>query len=102
MTRVDPHRVRVERTRYEILHMLYESASRCAEIEVDISGFVRRIGVWSGELLRTLQYLHVLGYVRYSQTETGVSVCLTVQGVDYIERDARRRKTIRDQAGSVA
>jgi hypothetical protein len=93
---VDLQRRREERMRYEVLVMLYEAVGRCVDFPVDVSGFVRRLGVWEDELRRVLQYLGDRGYIRYLAEGSEVSVCLSVKGVDYIEKDARRRKSIRD------
>ena len=82
--------------RYEILHMLYEAASRCADVEVVAGSFATRLGVWHEELTRALDFLDARGYVRQAGTGDAAGICLTVRGVDYIERDARRRKSIRD------
>lgn len=90
---------REERMRYQVLHMLYESANRCADFEISVGGFVSRLGVWRDQLFRTLAYLDAEGYIRYSETAEGASVCLTVKGVDYIEVEAGRRRSIRDDQG---
>lgn len=95
---LDRRRVREERMRYEVLTMVYHSAQRCADFEIEIGGFIQRLGVWEEELLRTLQYLHAQGYIRFSRGPLGaLTVCLTVKGVDYIERDSQRRKSIREE-----
>lgn len=92
---LDGQRRREERMRYEVLHMLYQATGRCADFEIDIGGFVLRLGIWEDEFLRVLGYLHDEEFIRYHRSDTGASVCLTVKGVDYIERDAQRRKSIR-------
>lgn len=81
--------------RFEVLIMLFEGGNRCADFPVDITGFVKRLGVWEGELTGVLEYLDSQGYVQYKKLEWGTEVCLTVKGVDYIDRDAGRRRTIR-------
>jgi hypothetical protein len=89
---------REERMRFEVLTMLFEAANRCVDLPIDVAGFVRRLGVWEDELDRVLGYLARYDYIRFSRDPAGqrVEVCLTVKGVDYIERDAGRRRTIRD------
>lgn len=96
---LDRRRVRKERMRYEVLDMVFRSANRCAEFEVDLRGFVQRLGVWEEELIRTLEYLDAQGYVRFSRLTAGpgLTVCLTVKGANYIERDSQRRQSIRDE-----
>lgn len=86
---------REERMRYDILLMLYQAADRCAEFPVEIGGFVRKVGVWQEELDRVLHFLGDREYVRLSD-DTPRTACLTVRGIDYIERDSSRRRSIRD------
>jgi hypothetical protein len=94
---LDLQRRREERMRFEVLSMLAEAANHCVDFPVDIGGFVRRLGVWEDELERVLEYLHTRGYIAYENIGHDVRACLTVKGVDYIERDARRRRTIREE-----
>ena len=56
----------------------------------------RRLGVWEGQLHEVLDYLHAAEYSRYDSDQWNINVCLTVKGVDYVERDSFRRRTIRD------
>lgn len=81
--------------RYEVLLMLYEAADRCADFPVEVGGFVRKLGVWQDELERVLRFLTDRGYIEL-MGEIPRTVCLTVQGIDYIERDSSRRRSIRD------
>ena len=93
---LETQRRRQERMRFEVLYMLYDAASQCVDFPVDVAGFVRRLGVWEDELVTTIEYLADGGYIRYEAHAWNVSVCLTVKGVDYIEKDRGRRRTIRD------
>lgn len=81
--------------RYEILSMLYESADRCADFPVEVGGFIRKVGVWQDELERVLRFLVDRQYIRLTG-DIPRTVCLTIQGIDYIERDSSRRRSIRD------
>ena len=81
--------------RFEVLHMLYAAADRCADFPVEVGGFVRKLGVWQDELERVLRFLAEKQYIRLVG-ELPRTVCLTVKGVDYIERDSVRRHSIRD------
>jgi hypothetical protein len=92
---LDLQRRREERMRFEVLSMLFEAANRRVDFPVDIGGFIRRLGVWEGELERVLEFLDSQGFIVYERSVQEVRACLTVKGVDYIERDARRRRTIR-------
>lgn len=86
---------REERMRYEVLFMLYEAADRCVDYPVEVGGFLRKVGIWQDELDRVLRYL---GDREYLQLTDGLprSVCLTVRGINYIERDCSRRRSIRE------
>ena len=57
---------------------------------------MRRLGVWEDQLLSILQFLHEQEYIRYEAEAWSITVCMTVKGVDYIERDRGRRRTIRE------
>ena len=81
--------------RFEVLDMLYQAADRCADFPVEVGGFVRKLGVWQDELDRVIRYLTDQQYIRLAG-ELPRTVCLTVKGIDYIERDSHRRRTIRD------
>ena len=87
---------RVERMRFEVLYMLYDAASHCVDLPVDVGGFVKSLGVWEDQLSTVLQYLHEQEYINYERVSDSVNVCLTIKGVDYIEKDRGRRSTIRD------
>jgi hypothetical protein len=86
----------MERMRFEVLSMLYEASDRCVDFPIDIGGFIRRLGVWEDQLYTTLEFLHERGYIRYESAPWRVNVCLTVKGVDYMERDRGKRQTIRE------
>ena len=81
--------------RFEVLQMLYGAADRCADFPVEMGGFVRKIGVWQDELERILRFLAENQYIRLVG-QIPRTVCLTVKGIDYIERDSLRRRSIRD------
>lgn len=76
--------------------MLYDAAGRCVDLPVDVGGFVKTLGVWEDQLSTVLHYLHEQEYINYERGLGSVHVCLTVKGVDYIEKDRGRRRTIRD------
>src|SRR5688572_25891513 len=76
---VDRRRQREERMRYEVLLTLYQSAERCAEMEINTAGFVDRLGVWRAEFYRVVEYLDHNGFIRYLRG--GPTVCLTEKGV---------------------
>lgn len=75
--------------------MLYEAADRCAEVPIEAGAFVRKLGVWQDELERVIRFLSERRYIRLVG-ELPRTVCLTVHGIDYIERDSFRRRSIRD------
>ncbi len=61
---------------------------------VRVSAFADQLGVWREELFRVIEFLDRKGYLVYHGA--GPSVSLTRQGVDYVERHAGRRRSIRD------
>lgn len=80
--------------RYEVLVALYEVCGRVPGCAVHFSRFAEELGAWREELFRAVEWLDRKGYVRYHGA--GPVVSLTEKGVDYIQRDARQRRTIRD------
>lgn len=100
---LDQQRVREERMRYEVLYAIYHATDRLPCIQIDTSRFLAGLGVWREELERVLRYLGESGFLtRDDQAlggtlEKGVVVCITQKGIDYLQQNARRRKTIRDQ-----
>jgi hypothetical protein len=93
---LETQRRRQERMRFEVLYMLYDAAGQCVDFPVDVAGFVKRLGVWEDELVTTVEFLAREDYLRFDAHPWNVSVCLTVKGVDYIEKDRGRRRTIRE------
>jgi hypothetical protein len=89
------HKRQEERMRYEVLHMLYEAADRCADCPVEVGGFVRKLGVWKDEFEKVLRFLTDRNYIEL-MGEIPRTVAVTVRGIDYLERDCSRRRSIRD------
>lgn len=93
----DPHRSgwrrRQERMRYEVLHMLYRAADASADRQVSAWRFALSLGVWEEEVWNSLVWLQQAGLARIHGA--GPAVSITLAGVQYIEHDARRRKTVR-------
>jgi hypothetical protein len=86
---------REERMRFEVLFMIYEAAEGCADLPLEASSFVKRLGLWEQELEKVLRFLSRRGYINRIEPDSSI-MSVTVTGVDYIERDSVRRRTIRD------
>lgn len=89
-------RRREERMRYEVLYMLFEASNHRVDSPVELGGLVRRLGVWEIELERVLDFLHSTGYIGCQGSGRDRKAWLTLKGIDYIERDADRRRTVRE------
>lgn len=87
-------RWRQERMRFEVLAMLYQGCDGKTGCVLRVSTFADNLGVWREELFRVIEWLDRKGYLVYHGA--GPSVSLTRQGVDYVERYAGRRRSLRD------
>jgi hypothetical protein len=85
---------RDERLRYEVLEKLYETSQGRPDRVLHVAGFAEGLGVWREELFRGVEFLDRHGYVTYHGA--GPEVSITVKGVEYLERKAARRRSIRD------
>ena len=81
--------------RFEVLSLLYQATEGGVERPLNVVKFTEDIGTWELELYRVVEWLDRRGFVRY--LGAGPTVSLTERGVDYIEKEARRRKSIRDE-----
>lgn len=94
---------REERMRYEVLYAIYCAAERSPCVEIDTASFLSGLGVWREELERVIGYLGCNGYLDLEPSETerpdgkGFFACLTQKGIDYVQREAGRRHTVRDE-----
>lgn len=101
---LDQQRLREERMRYEVLSAIYHATERFPCVRIDTTRFLEGLGVWREELEGVLHFLVEHSYVSIDDQalgETGAPgqvVCITQRGIDYIQRGARRRRTIRDEA----
>jgi Mn-dependent DtxR family transcriptional regulator len=85
---------REERLRYEVLKALYEKCQGQSGRVMRVAGFGECLGVWPEELFRGVEFLDRHGYVTYHGA--GPEVSITSKGVEYLERKAARRRSIRD------
>lgn len=87
--------------RYEVLHAIYHAADRLPCVRVDSRDFWAGLGGWPSDVERLIGHLSECGFVTTGEESLGVSrgeglvACITQRGVDYIQRDARRRRTVR-------
>jgi hypothetical protein len=84
---------REERLRYEVLESLYEKSAGRPDQVLHVAGFAEGLGVWREELFRGVEFLDRNGYVTYHGA--GPEVSITPKGVEYLERKAARRRSIR-------
>lgn len=87
-------RRREEHMRYEVLQLLYRSVEGKAGLERNIARFALDLGTWQAELFRVVEWLDSRKLIRYCGA--GPVVCLTQRGVAFVEREAGRRRSIRD------
>lgn len=88
------NRRREERMRYEVLAALYGECARVPGCAVHFSRFAHELGAWREELFRAVEWLDRKGYVVYHGA--GPVVSITEKGTAYIEREAGKRRSIRD------
>jgi hypothetical protein len=84
---------REEHMRYEVLEKLYETSEGQPDRVLHVAGFGEELGVWREELFRGVEFLDRHGYVTYHGA--GPEVSITPKGVEYLERNAARRRSIR-------
>lgn len=90
--------------RYEVLCAVYHAASRYPCIRIDSPHFLQGLGIWRQELERHVGYLEAIGFLaagdeEMEASEGGASVtCITQRGIDYIQHEARRRRTVRGES----
>lgn len=91
---IDRQQWREERMRYDVLAKLETASLSRAGIVLQVRDFDDGLGVWRQELFRVLEYLDRRGYIVYHGP--GPQVSITVKGLDYIHRTARRRHSLRE------
>jgi hypothetical protein len=91
---LERQRWREERMRFEVLAMLHDACGRDTGCIVRVADFAEGLGVWKEELFRTVEFLDRRGYLHYHGG--GPSVSITQKGIDYIDRQAWRRRSIRE------
>lgn len=105
MPELDPKRVREQRMRYVVLNAVYDAADRYPCVRIDSHHLLEDLGLGQDELKRLVSYLTQCGFLaagveEMSEPATRKSlVCITQRGIDYIQSDARRRRTVRDDPG---
>ena len=80
--------------RYEVLATLYQACEGKAGCALTVSRFSQELGIWREELFRVLEFLDRKGYIIYHGA--GPLVSITRRGIDYIEQEAVRRRSIRE------
>jgi hypothetical protein len=101
MEAIDSSRVREERMRYDVLRAIYRAANRFPCVRVDSRDFWAGMGGWPNGVERLISHLAQRGFITTGEEllgagqDQGIVACITQRGVDYIQRDARRRRTVR-------
>ena len=81
--------------RYEVLALLYGACGGKPGCILRVSTFVQELGAWYDQLLLAFEFLDSRGYiVLHGAGPTLVSI--TRKGVEYVECDAGKRKSVRD------
>jgi Mn-dependent DtxR family transcriptional regulator len=91
----DEERERRERQRYQVLEWVYSHAVSDGDRSVQGQTMAEELDFSFEEVYRNLEYLASHGYLRYA--DVGPQVCLTREGVEYLQRRAWRRRSICDE-----
>jgi hypothetical protein len=92
--RRDPAAELRERLRYRVLMEIYgRSGGRC---ETPVAGLLvgEALGLSREETFRTIHFLAHHGFLDYRGA--GPRICITEKGIRFLERDAGRRRSVRD------
>ena len=85
---------REERFRYRVLRLVYEHAAASPALIVAGWKLQEELRPTEGELTRAIDFLEEEGYV-ISAGEQARRLCITGGGIEYIEKGAGRRRSIR-------
>lgn len=85
---------RWERQRYLVLDWVYANTGPSCDRRVNASVAAEETRLGPEEVFRSIEYLADRGYVRY--VGPGPQVCITREGLEYLQRRAWRRRSIRD------
>lgn len=86
---------REERLRYEFLSRVYQESGAATDRVLPVCDFAEQLGIWPQELFRAVEFLERRAYLVYHGV--GPRVSITVKGIDYIARYARRRRSLREE-----
>ena len=85
---------REERFRYRVLRLVYEHAAGSPALIVPGGRLQQELHPSDDELTRAIHFLEEEGYL-ISAGEREPRLCITGGGIEYIERGAGRRRSIR-------
>jgi hypothetical protein len=88
---------REERFRYRVLRLVYEHAAASPALIVPGGRLRDELHPSDDELSRAIEFLEEEGYL-ISAGESALRVCITGGGIEYIEKVAGRRRSIRAPA----
>lgn len=83
-----------ERKRYEVLQRIYQRAEGDCALEMHAREVGTEMGLTPEETFQIVHFLESRGFLAY--LGAGPRICITEKGVRYIEREAGRRRSIRD------
>jgi hypothetical protein len=88
---------REERFRYRVLRLVYEHAAASPALIVSGWKIEEELRPSDHELSRAIDFLEEEGYL-ISAGEDARRLCITGGGIEYIEKGAGRRRSIRDHS----
>lgn len=91
----DPEAERQERRRYQVLEWIYEITGEDCDAVVHASQLGEALGISREEAFRIVEHLAYHGYLRY--VGAGPQVCITEKGLRYLQTNAWRRRSVRDE-----
>lgn len=89
----DRQQWREERMRFEVLAAIYEACGGQPDCTLTVSEFAGQLGIWREELFRILDFLDRHRFIVYEGA--GPRVSIARRGIDYIEKEGARRRSIR-------
>ena len=93
--RIDRQQWREERLRFEVLERLNRASQSLPDRVLRGCAFAEGLGVWRQEVFRVVEFLDRRGYLTYHGA--GPAVSITNKGIDYVQRSAWRRRSIREE-----
>ncbi len=84
---------REERQRYRVLAWIYQVVGENCETPAEAGEVADEMGLSRDDVVRAIAHLARQGYLRHAGAES--RACLTEKGVEYLQRGAWRRRSVR-------